>query len=148
MTAYNSSNTGYFNMLVTANNSTHSNFVSFFVSDFKIVYYNNCQSSITMPWTREEKIFCVITYLETKSFKTGQVIFRRKFNLTNIPPPTKSQIYRWVHKFQATGSVNNLSKMAENHRSGRKLPARCPDNVDTARDSVGRSPKKSLRRRS
>ena len=23
-----------------------------------------------MPWTREENIFCVITYLETKSFKT------------------------------------------------------------------------------
>ena len=23
-----------------------------------------------MPWTREEKVFCITTYLETKSFKT------------------------------------------------------------------------------
>ena len=27
-----------------------------------------------MPWTREEKIFCVTTYLETKSFKTASKI--------------------------------------------------------------------------
>ena len=30
---------------------------SFFVSDLKIVSYNNYSSSITMPWTREEKYF-------------------------------------------------------------------------------------------
>ena len=45
------------------------------------------------------------------------------------------------------GLVNNLNK-AENPRSGRKLAARCPDNVDVVRDSVGRGPKKSLRRHS
>ena len=48
---------------VTASDSTYNNIVLFFVSDLKIEYYNN--SSITIPWTREEKIFCV-TYLETK----------------------------------------------------------------------------------
>ena len=58
--------------------------------------------------------------------------------------PLKSKIYRWVYKFQATGSVNNPNKKAENHRSGRKLTTRCTDNVDAVRDSVGRSPKKSL----
>ena len=31
--------------------------VLFFVSDTKIVYNSNYQSSITMPWTREEKYF-------------------------------------------------------------------------------------------
>ena len=81
-----------------------------------------------MPWTKKEKIFC-ITYLETKLFKTVQAKFHRKFNFNNYSQ--KSQIYCWVHKFQATVSVKNK---AENHRSGRKLTARCPDNVDAVRD--------------
>ena len=99
-----------------------------------------------MPWTKEEKIFCVTIYLATKSFKTVQAKFRRKFNFNNYPQ--KSQIYRWAHKFQATGSLNNLNKKGETPRSGRKLTARSPDHVDAVRDSVGRSPKKSIRRRS
>ena len=71
---------------------------------------------------------------------------RRKFNLNNHPQ--KSLIYRWVHKFLATGSVNNFNKKAENSRSDRKLTARCHDNVDAVKDSVRRSLKKSPRRRS
>ena len=55
---------------VTDNNSTNNNGVFFFESDLKIVYYNNYYSLITMPWTREEKIFSITTYLETKPFKT------------------------------------------------------------------------------
>ena len=55
------------------------------------------------PWSQwlaqEKKIFCVNTYLETKSFKTVQANFRWKFNFKNYPK--KSQIYRWVHTFQA-----------------------------------------------
>ena len=69
-----------------------------------------------MPWTREEKIFWV-TYLETKSFKTVQAKFRKKFN----DYPQKNQIYRSAHKFQATGSINNFknNKKAENLWSGK-----------------------------
>ena len=52
------------------------------------------------------------------------------------------QIYHWAHKFHATGSVNNLNKKSATPRSGRKLTARCPDNVNAVRDSVARSPKK------
>uniref|UniRef100_UPI00358E2E41 uncharacterized protein n=1 Tax=Myxine glutinosa TaxID=7769 RepID=UPI00358E2E41 len=99
-----------------------------------------------MPWTKEEKLFCVTTYLETKSFKTVQAKFRRKFNFNNYPQ--KNQVYRWAHTFQATGSVNNLNKKAETPSSGRKLTARSPDNVNAVRPSVGRSPKRSIRRRS
>ena len=95
-----------------------------------------------MPWTREEKLFYITTYLETKSFKTVQAKFYRKFNRY----PQKSQIYHWVHKFQSTGSVNNLNKKAENPISSRRLTARCPDNVDAVRDSVRRNLKKSLLR--
>ena len=40
-----------------------------------------------MPWTREEKIFCVITYLETKSFKTVKAKFTG--SLTIIPIKVK-----------------------------------------------------------
>ena len=52
------------------------------------------------------------------------------------------QIYCWTHKFQATGSVNNLNKKSAAPRSGRKLTVRRPDNVNAVRDSVARSPKK------
>ena len=93
---------------------------------------------------QERKIFCVTTYLETKSYKTVQAKFRRKFKFNNYPQ--KSQIYHWIHKFHATGSIKNLKK-AENPSSGRKLTARYPDDVDAVRDS-DRSPKKPLRRRS
>ena len=44
------------------------------------------------------------------------------------------------------GSVNNFIKKAKNPRSDRNLTARCSDNVDVVRDSVRRSPKKSLQR--
>ena len=74
---------------------------------------------------REEKIFC-ITYLEIKSLKIVQAKFHRKFNNYT----QKSQIYRWVHKFQAIRSVNNLNYKAKNPRSGRKLTASCPNNMD------------------
>ena len=55
---------------VTTNYSTNNNVVYVFVSDLEIVSYNNYYSLITMLWTREEKMFCVTIYLETKSFKT------------------------------------------------------------------------------
>ena len=91
-----------------------------------------------MPWPREEKYF-VTTYLKTKSFKTVQAKFCRKFN-----NPQKSQIYHWIHKFRATGSVNNLNKKAEHPKSDRKLTARYPDNVDAVRDSVRKNPSKDV----
>ena len=87
----------------------------------------------------------MMIYLETKSFKTVQAKFCMKFNINNHSQ--KCRMYRWIHNFQATGSVNNLNK-TENPRLGRKLTARCPDNVDAASESAGRSPKKFIWRRS
>ena len=95
-----------------------------------------------MSWTIEEKYFASQLILRQNLSKPAK--FRRKFN--NYPP--RGLIYCWVHKFQATGSVYNLHKKAENPRSGRKLTASCPDNVDAVRVSVGGSPKKSLQRHS
>ena len=94
-----------------------------------------------MPWTREEKIFCISNYLETKSFKSGQANLCWKFNFNNYSQ--KSHIYCWVHKFQVKGSVNIINWKLRNPRSARKLTARCPENVDAVRGFVGRSQKKS-----
>ena len=98
-----------------------------------------------MLGVREEKYFPSL-FIWKKYFKTVQANFRRKFNFKNYPQ--KSQMYCCIPKFQATGSVNNLTKKTENPRSGRKVTAGCPDNMDEVRDSVGRSPKKSIQRRS
>ena len=79
--------------------------------NFKIIYDENYQSSITLPGTREENIFCITTYLETNSFKTVQSTFLRMFNFNNYPQ--ESHIYLWEHQFQATWSVNNPNKKVE-----------------------------------
>ena len=92
-------------------------------------------------WEKTEKIFCV-TIIWRQNHSKLQAKFRRKFNFNNYPQ--KSQMYRWVHKFQATGSVSNLIMKVENPCSGRKLIPKCPDNVDVMRDSVGRSVKRFL----
>ena len=78
-----------------------------------------------MPWTREEKYFASQFIRKQKSFKTVQAKFLKKFNFDYYSQ--KRQIYRWVLKFQATGSVNNFNKMTEYPRSNRKLTARSPD---------------------
>ena len=64
-----------------------------------------------MPWTRGGQIFCLTSFLETKSFKTVQAKFHRKFNVSKYPPPQKSQIYRWVHKnFKPQGQLTTSTK--------------------------------------
>ena len=95
-----------------------------------------------VPWTREEKIFGLTTYLETKSFKTVLAKFCRKFNLI-IPRKPNLSLGTQI----SSPKVSKLpQREGKNFWSGRKLNARYPDNVDAVRDSVGRSPKKSLRR--
>ena len=89
------------------------------------------------------KTFCVTLYLETKSLKTVQARYHR-FNFNNFP--YKFQSTCWVKKFKNTGTLIKSTKKGQKSTSGRKLTARSPENVDTVRDSVGRSPKKSLQR--
>ena len=84
------------------------------------------------------------TYLETKSFKSVQAKYRRKFDFNKIPQ--KSQIYRWVTKFEAKGTVNKLSKKITT-RTGPKIKVRTEQNLNAVRESVERSQKKSIRRR-
>ena len=92
---------------------------------------------------REKSIFLTI-YLETKPLKTVQVRYRRRFNFNNFPH--KFQISRLVKTFNDTGILIKSTKKGQKSTSGRKLTVRSPENVDTVRDSVGWSPKKSLQR--
>ena len=70
--------------------------------------------------------------------------YHRRFNFNNCP--RKFQINCWIKKFKDTGTLTKSTKKGQKSTSGRKLTARSPENVNTVRDSVGRSPKKSLQR--
>ena len=85
-----------------------------------------------MPWTTEQKVFCVQMYSKTESFKTVQSKFRRKFSFNYYPE--KSQIYRWVKKFREQGTVLNQKS------KGRNLSVRVQKNIDAVETSVARSP--------
>ena len=97
-----------------------------------------------MAWSLQEKTFCVTLYLETKSLKTVQARYRRRFNFSNFPH--KFQITLWVKKFKDTRTLIKSTKKGQKSTSGRNLTARSPENVDAVRHSVGRSPKTSLPR--
>ena len=99
-----------------------------------------------MAWSMEEKTFRVILYLEAKSLKTVKARYHKRFNFNNFPH--KFQITHWVKKFKDTGTLIKSTKKGQLSTSGTKLTARSPKNVNSVQDSVARSPKKSLRRRS
>ena len=100
-----------------------------------------------MAWSIQEKTFCVETYFETKSFCAVQRSFRRKFQCRHYPD--KRLIHRWTQKFREHGTVLNLNaKGKRGTYSGRPKSARSQENIDAIRNSVSRSPRKSLRRRS
>ena len=90
-----------------------------------------------MAWAIEEKTFCVTLYLETKSLKTVQVRYHRRFNFNNFPH--KFQITHWVKKFKDTGTLVKSTKKGQKSTSGRKFTARSPENVDAVRDSIRQS---------
>ena len=98
-----------------------------------------------MPRSMEQKVFCVKTYYETKSFRIVQARFRRKFSFNQFP--NRSQIFKLVKKFKAHGTCGDR-RVAGSSPSGPPITIRTPDNVSRVQESVGRSPSKSLRRRS
>ena len=140
--------TGYLSICrtyVTANNSINYNVLLFFVSNLKIVYYNNYQSSIIMPWTREEKYFASLIIWRQNHSKLRKQTFVESLNLTIIP---------WKPNLSSGRQISRHRTSKKPHQEVRKsqiwqgVDCRCPDNVDAVRDSVGKSPKKFFRRRS
>ena len=100
-----------------------------------------------MAWSIQEKTFCVETYFENKSFCAVQRRFRQKFQCRHYPD--KSLVHRWAQKFREHGTALNLNvKGKRDTYSGQPKSARSQENIDAIRDSIGRSPRKSLRRRS
>ena len=95
----------------------------------------------------EEKAFCVEAYFETKSIVAVQAQFRRRYQCRQCP--RHKRIYEWIKKFRTHGTILNLNAKGnrETH-SGRPKTSRTQENIAAARDSVVRSPSKSLRRRS
>ena len=84
-------------------------------------------------------------YFATKSYQSVQFQFRKRFHCRNFP--SKSTIVRSVTKFREHGTVVDLcSKDTGETYSGRKKSARTEENIAAVRNSVGRSPKKSVRR--
>ena len=98
-----------------------------------------------MPWSMEQKILCVKTYYETKSFQIVQARFRRKFSFNKFP--NRSQIFKLVKKFETHGTCVDR-RVTGSSPSGPPITIRTPDNVTRVQESVGRSPSKSLWRRS
>ena len=100
-----------------------------------------------MCWTIQQKTFSVEQYFATKSYQSVQIQFQKLFHCRNVP--SKSTIVRWVTKFREHGTVVDLSSKATGGTySGRKESARTEENNAAVRNSVGRSPKKSVRGRS
>ena len=100
-----------------------------------------------MAWTYEEKAFCVEAYFETKSIVAVQAQFRRRYQCRLCP--RHKCIYEWFKNFRTHWAILNLNAKGnrETH-SGRPKTSRTPENIAAARDSVVRSPSKSLRLRS
>ena len=101
-----------------------------------------------MPWTTEQKIFIVEALFRENSIHAAQLQFKKRFRCREFP--FHSMIYRWVNKFKTHGTVLNLNRKDTNRQShsGRPKSSRALSKVAAVRDSVVRSPVKSLRRRS
>ena len=101
-----------------------------------------------MPWTTEQKIFIVEAYFRENSIHAAQLQFKKRFRCREFP--VHSMIYRWVNKFRTHGTVLNLNRKDTNRQSHTERPksSRALSKVAAVRDSVVRSPGKSLRRRS
>ena len=97
-----------------------------------------------MTWSTQEKTFCVEAYFANKSYTKVQANFLRHFRCHQVP--SKSRIFNWTQKFREHGTVQNCnSKGLGDTYSGRRVSARTERNIDAVQDSVGQSPKKSIR---
>ena len=79
---------GYLNIHgshVTANNSTNNNVVFFFCFRFENSILKQLLILDHNVLEKRGKIFCITTYLETKSFKTLQAKGSWKINFNNYP---------------------------------------------------------------
>ena len=77
-----------------------------------------------MQLTKDQRIFILLKFKETKSCKQVRRTFIEKFPQRNSP--TKKTVYRTVKKFNKHGSIVNRNK----GNSGRKITQRTEDNIE------------------
>ena len=102
----------------------------------------------TMPnWELHHRIFYVKNYYKCGSVKKISVQFHTFFEIDK--ELHKSVIQDWVSKFETYGTAVNLNKKSSDRfsHSGRSR-TRTQQIVEMVQESVERSPKRSLRRRS
>ena len=94
-----------------------------------------------------QRIHCVKFYYKTGSFKKTQDSFMRQFECEKAP--SKSRIQNWVDHFEKYGTVENLNAASENRPSHSGRPKkRTAELVESVRESLQQSPKRSVRKRS
>ena len=107
---------------------------------------NTSETPQTRQWSKQERVWCIQRYIETKSLVKTQTEFLHVFEKEFFP--TKSAIFKMVKKFQSEGTVENLNSKSKDRftHSGRK--SLCTSQViSSVRESVEQSPKRSTRKR-
>ena len=84
--------------------------------------------------SKEQRVFVVKTYYQTKKFITVQQLFRQAFPDRN--PPTKSTIWKNVQKYENHGT--SLNRNAKN--SGRRRTVRSNENIDMVQAELENNP--------
>ena len=98
-------------------------------------------------WALGQRIHCVKFYYKTGSFKETQDSFMHQFECEKAP--SKSRIQNWVDHFEKYGTVENLNAASEKRPSHSGRPKkRTTELVESVRESLHASPKRSVRKRS
>lgn len=95
---------------------------------------------LNREYTIQQRIKIVEAYFATKSVVQTQRQYARDFGRGDVP--ARRIIERLIAKFKETGSVGNNNK----GHSGRPISARTPNRIETLRDRLQESPRKSTRR--
>ena len=98
-------------------------------------------------WELGQRIHCVKFYYKAGSFKQTQDSFMRQFECGKAP--SKIRIQSWVDHFEKYGTVKNLNAASENRQSHSGRPKkRTAELVESVRESLQQSPKRSVHKRS
>ena len=89
----------------------------------------------------QQRIQIVEAYFATKSVVQTQRQYARDFGRGHVP--ARRTIERLIAKFKETGSVGNNNKKGH---SGRPISAHTPNRIETLRDRLQESPRRSTRR--
>ena len=98
-------------------------------------------------WELKQRIYCVKFYYKTGSFKKTRDSFMHQFKCEKAS--SKSRIQNWVDHFEKYGTVENLNTASENRSSHSGHPKkRTAELIESVRDSLQQSPKRSVHKRS